>query len=91
MHPELIEGLIAITGIATFGTFFLVAMRMRLNARRMPASDPEIERITAAVDELSEQNRMLTDEVVELQERLDFHERVLTSQNSEKALADTPA
>jgi hypothetical protein len=48
----------------------------------------EFEQVTDAMDALYEQTRLLREDVSELQERLDFHERLLTQPRDEQV--DTP-
>jgi hypothetical protein len=56
----------------------------KMPSRKKP---DEIEQVNDALDALHEQTRLLRDDVSELQERLDFHERLLTQPRDR---ADTP-
>ncbi len=76
MPPEAIEALGAWLGITTLGAFVLMGMRLRLKAKS--SESPKLEKLTEAVEGLYDQNQALREDVAELQERLDFHERLLT-------------
>ena len=64
----------------------LVGMKMRLTARmhesgnrnRVERDREEVDRLTDTVDALHEQVRMMRDEFADLQERVDFAERLLS-------------
>jgi hypothetical protein len=76
--PEELFVLVALFG---FGTFTLIGMRMWLTARiqsRRQLPQEAFERLAESVDRLHEDMRLVRDEVTELQERVDFAERVLT-------------
>jgi uncharacterized protein YlxW (UPF0749 family) len=92
MSTEILEAIGPFFAIAAMGTLVLVGMRMRykykIDSMPRPKSE-QTERLTEAVDGLYEQAQLLRDEVSELQERLDFHERLLTKAKKEQA--DTPA
>jgi hypothetical protein len=69
----------AMFGLGMMGTFILLGMRMRLQARGSQQVDrEEVERLADAVDGLAEQVRLLSDETADLSDRLDFAERLLT-------------
>jgi hypothetical protein len=72
----------AVTAMLGLGTFVLIGMKMRFDHKakmlQQPKSGDEIERLADAMDSMYEQTRALREEVGELQERLDFHERLLT-------------
>ena len=88
MPPDVLEFIAPVIVIISIGTFILIGMRMRYKYR-VPRQDPEeLERITETVDAVVDQTRMLRDDVAELQERLDFHERLLTQPRKQEA--DTP-
>lgn len=82
MPPQAIEGIMAVLSIGMIGTFILTGIRMRLKHKENLArvSDPDLERLVDAVETLADQVRVLTEDTAELQERLDFTERLLTSQ-----------
>jgi cell division protein FtsB len=76
---EVVAPFLALVGI---GSMVLVGMKMRythLQRTRSAAAAPEeVERLTEAVETLRDDVRILRDEVVDLSERVDFTERVLT-------------
>jgi hypothetical protein len=78
MNAEVIAPLIA---TVMFGVFVLTGMKMFLGYRikRLQAQKegrpPELDE---AIADLRDQMHLLRGEVVDLQERMDFHERVLT-------------
>ena len=92
MSPEILEAIGPFFALAAMGTLVLVGMRMRykykIDSMPLPKSE-QTERLTEAMDGLFEQTQLLREEVGELQERLDFHERLLTK--AQKEQADTPA
>ena len=92
MSPEILEAIGPFFALAAMGTLVLVGMRMRykykIDSMPRPKSE-QTERLTEAMDGLFEQTQLLREEVGELQERLDFHERLLTK--AQKEQADTPA
>jgi hypothetical protein len=90
MPPDVAGGLIAIVGVVSVGTMILIGMRMRFMHKIQSHEKPdELEQINEALDALHEENRSLREDVAELQERLDFHERLLTQPKDERV--DTPA
>jgi len=48
-----------------------------------PKKSEELERLADAMDAIYEQSRALREDIGELQERLDFHERLLTKGKDE--------
>ena len=82
MDPALIEGIMAVTAMLGLGTFVLIGMKMRFDHKAkmidQPKHSEELERLADAMDSMYDQARTLREEVGELQERLDFHERLLT-------------
>ena len=92
MSPEILEAIGPFFAIGAIGTLVLIGMRMRykykIDSMPRPKSE-QAERLTEAMDGLFEQTQLLREEVGELQERLDFHERLLTKAKKEQA--DTPA
>lgn len=72
------------------GAFVLIGMQMMLTAkarRQSGVGREEIERLADAVESLTEQAQMVREEVAELQERVDFAERLL-SQGREREAAE---
>ena len=89
MPPDVLGGLVAVLGVVSVGALFLVGMRMRFSHKMQSQKKPEeLDQINDALDALHEENRLLREDFAELQERLDFHERLLTRPRDE--LVDTP-
>ncbi len=82
MDPAIFEGIMAVTAMLGIGGFVLIGMKMRFDhkARMMGQSKDaeEVERLVDAMDSMYEQTRALREEIGELQDRIDFHERMLT-------------
>ncbi len=87
MDPNIIEPIMAVFGMMSIGSLVLVGMKMRYNHKAQMMAQPkkseELERLADAMDAIYEQSRGLRDEIGELQERLDFHERLLTKGKEE--------
>jgi len=89
MPPDVAGALVAVLGVVSVGTLVLIGMRMRFMHKIESRNKPdELEQINDALDVLHEDNRSLREDVAELQERLDFHERLLTQPRDERV--DTP-
>lgn len=88
MPPDVFEGIMAITGMIAIGSFVLVGMKMRYqhkaNMLEQPKNAEDMERLAEAMDSIYEQARSLREDIGELQERLDFHERLLTKPKNEE-------
>jgi hypothetical protein len=85
MPPDIAGGLVAVLGVVSVGTLVLIGMRMRFVHRIRSQNKPEeLEQISEALDALHDDNRSLREDVAELQERLDFHERLLTQPKDER-------
>jgi hypothetical protein len=88
MPPELAEAIGPVIVMISIGAFILIGMKMRYQhkAKQLEHEKPvqDLERLGEAVDGLYERTSALHDEVVELQERLDFHERLLTESKERK-------
>jgi hypothetical protein len=82
MPPDFFEGIMAILGMVSIGSFVLIGMKMRYQYKSKTLEQPkraeEIDRLVDAMDSIFEQTRALREDIGELQERLDFHERLLT-------------
>ncbi len=82
MDPAMFEGLMAVSAMLGIGTFVLIGMKMRFDHKakmlQQPKGAEEVERLADAMDSMYEQTRALREDIGELQERLDFHERLLT-------------
>ncbi len=87
MPPEILEYVAPLIALFGMGTFVLIGMHLRYKAKASMQKPEEVSQLSEAVDGIYEQTRLLRDEVTELQERLDFHERLLTQGKSQ----DTPA
>jgi hypothetical protein len=77
------------------GSFVLIGMRMRIQAKKPGAQVDleELERLSEAVEGLTEQVRALSDECSDLGERVDFTERLLTqgrAQEPDRSALSTP-
>ena len=81
MDPILADVLGPLLGIVSVGTFVLIGMYIRYKGKALQYQnrDPaELHQLKETVGELVEHTRQLGDELAELQERMDFHERLLT-------------
>ncbi len=82
MDPNIIEPIMAVCVTIALGTFTLIGIKMRYQHKAKMLEQPKgaenLERLTDAMDSVYEQTRALREDVGELQERLDFHERLLT-------------
>lgn len=88
MPPDVLGGLVAVLGVVSVGILVLVGMRMRFVHKMQSGSKTdEFEQVNDALDALHEQTRLLREDVSELQERMDFHERLLTQA---RPRVDTP-
>jgi hypothetical protein len=89
MDPDTIAPLIALVGL---GVFTLAGMRMFLayRIRRFEAQRRgHPHELEESITELRDQVHLLRNDVVELQERMDFTERVLTrGQGNERPIAE---
>ena len=81
MSPEILEFLAPVVGVIGLGIIILIGMKMRfthLQRTRVSGSAPqEVERLADAVDNLRAEVGLLRDEFLELNERVDFTERLL--------------
>ena len=76
---------------ALLGVFTLIGMRLKLKAGerdRDTIPQQDIERLIDAVDHLSDQVGTIANDTADLQERVDFTERMLAAPRER---ADTPA
>lgn len=86
MDPALAEVLGPVFALTALGTFILIGIKMRFTHkyRMLNRENPEqVERLTEAVQALHEDVRVMRDEMLELHERMDFAERMLTSGKEE--------
>ena len=88
---EYIAPFLAILGL---GTFILIGVKMRidykLKLREMPES-PDMDRLTEVTERLYDDVQSLREGMVDLQERVEFTERLLTTGRAQEQEADTPA
>ena len=86
------EGILAITFIFGGGALFLLAVSpvgRAIAARissRASADDPSVRQLIEAQHALSDEVDALRDELTQMQERLDFAERMLARQSERSAL-----
>ena len=91
MPPQIIDVIPAVMVLTTVGTIFLVGLKIRLGAKlqlQKGSKSEDVERLADAVDGLHEEVRMLREEYTELQERMDFTERMLSTGKPPKALGE---
>ena len=88
MTPDAIEALGALTGMTSLGILVLVGLKMRFNhkfrMRETPAG--EHERLTEAVEQLQDEVRLMREEFVDLHDRVDFTERMLSEGRARNAI-----
>jgi hypothetical protein len=81
MPPEVLEPIAAITSIVAIGSLVLVGMKMRytyLQRTRVGSIAPEeVERLGNEVDALRHELQHVREEVLELNDRVEFTERLL--------------
>ncbi len=86
MPPEIVEAIAPLIAMLGIGTFILFGMKMRLTDKLAQQKDHEaLELITDAIDRLMDETHGMHEEIIELQERIDFHERLLTQPKKEEA------
>ncbi len=87
MEPNILEPIVAVLAMLSIGSLVLVGMKMRYTHKAQMMAQPkkseELERLADAMDAIYEQSRALREDIGELQERLDFHERLLTKGKDE--------
>jgi hypothetical protein len=88
-----VEGILAIVFIFGGGTLFLLAISpvgraiaARIQGGAAKASDEQVERLEAGQQAVLDELETLRHDVVEMQERLDFAERMLAQQRERGAL-----
>lgn len=83
MGPEILEFIAPLTALLGLGGFILIGMKMRYThlqrTRHGAAGEEEMERLTDLVEGLRDEVRTLREDHVDLSERLDFAERMLSS------------
>ncbi len=90
MTPAAIEALAAIIGMTSIGIIVLVGLKMRFNhkfrMRERPGGE-DTERLTEAVEQLTDEVRLMREEFADLDERVDFTERMLSQGRAKNAIA----
>ena len=89
MGPEIIETLgIVIPILAVVGTFVLMGFKGWANhlMRMRQATGGDNERLTEAVQQLSDDVSSMREDLAELHERVDFNERILSEVRSRNAI-----
>ena len=94
MPPELVEIIAPPIAILSFGILVLVGMKIRYShiqrTRVEGSAQPQdVERLAAAVDTLQDELRVVRDEMLQLNERVEFTERLL--ERPRTATADSEA
>ncbi len=90
MTPDAIEALAAIIGTTSLGIILLVGLKMRFNHKFRMREKPggvDTERLTEAVEQLHDEIRLMREEFADLDERVDFTERMLSQGKSRDAIA----
>ena len=92
MDPDIIEPIMAVVGMLSIGSLVLIGMKMRYQHKAKmlepPKGGEEMERLADAMDSIYEQSRALREDFSELQDRLDFHERLLTRPKEDDGSAE---
>ena len=82
MDPAVMESVVMLVGLLGMGGVVLLGMRMRYEYKskklEQSTSVEDMERLVDALDGLYDQAKAIREEMGELQERMDFHERLLT-------------
>ena len=95
MEPGLAEIIIPFFAVMGVGTMVLVAMKLRYSHKARLAEQSgggaDVERLTAAVGDLFDEMQALREGVSDLNERMEFAERMLTRGSAPKLeKVDTP-
>jgi hypothetical protein len=86
MSPEIVNDIAPVVAFIAFGFFVLTGMKLWLSHRRamrQEASSPELDQVLEEVAALREELRTMRGGLVELEERMDFTERVLAKPKEE--------
>ena len=90
MPPEVIEFIAPVIGVTSAGIIVLVGLKMRFNhkfrMRETPGGE-DTERLTEAVEQLHDEMRLMREEFADLDERVDFTERMLSQGKSRDVIA----
>ena len=90
MTPAAIEALAAIIGTTSIGIIVLVGLKMRFNHKfrmRERLGGEDTERLAEAVEQLHDEVRLMREEFADLDERVDFTERMLSQGKSRGVIA----
>ena len=89
MGPEIVELVAPLGAFFIMGGAVLIGMKMRYThiqrTRLSGVAQQDVDRLTEAVDTLSNQVGLLRDQFLELNERVEFTERLLERPRSEGA------
>ena len=81
MPPDVIEGIAALLGMVSIGTMILIGMRIRYahlqRVRGGGAGKADVDRLKDAVDNLSDEVRLMREEILAINDRVEFTERLL--------------
>ncbi len=87
MDPQIMELIAPVLGLGAVGTMILIGMKMRYShlrhTRLAKGTGPEVEQLTEAVESLRDEVRELREGMVDLHERVEFAERMLTRGRAE--------
>jgi hypothetical protein len=90
MPPDVLGGLVGVIGATSAGIIILVGLKMRFNHKFRMRERPEgedTERLTEAVEQLTDEVRSMREEFADLHERVDFTERMLSQGEPRNAIA----
>lgn len=81
MPPDVLGGLVGVIGATSAGVLALVGLKIWFGHKyrmRGPPRAEDTERLTDAVEQLHDEVRQMREEFADLQERVDFTERMLS-------------
>ncbi len=92
MGPDILEFLVPLFAFIGLGSAILIGMKMRYThierTRTTGSGQQDVERMADAVDTLRDEVQLLRDQHLELNERMDFTERLLERPKSADADLD---
>jgi hypothetical protein len=87
MDPAVVEFVAPVLALTGIGTMILIGMKMRYthlrHSKLEKGGGQEVEQLTEAVDSLRDEVRELREGMVDLYERVEFTERMLTRGQAE--------
>ena len=93
MDPSVVEIIGPVVALVSMGTIVLIGIKMRyshLQRMRLGGSSQEdIDRVVDAVDHMRGEVRLMREEVLSLNERVEFTERLLERPRGAEAKRDT--